>query len=73
MDTALLKADGRKVRVTVLGPYCRLNWSVRLEEDCAMGGRPLKAGATYIAGKSQLIFQANGSSTAPAPEGSTDD
>lgn len=43
-----------RVRATVLEPYCHLNWRVRLEEDGDINGSRLKAGATYIAGVSQL-------------------
>lgn len=44
----------RRVRATVLDQYCNLNWRVRLEEDGQVGGSRIKAGATYIAGVSQL-------------------
>lgn len=51
---ALLKLFKGTARVTVLERYCSLNWRVRIEEDCDVKGRPLSAGALYIAGRGQL-------------------
>ena len=53
-ETAILKTDSGNQRVTVLNQYCPLNWRVQLETDCIIHGYHLKAGATDIAGESQL-------------------
>ena len=55
-NAARVKSDGGSVRVTILGPFCPLNWRVRIEEPCVLRGHKLAAGSLYIAGKSQFIL-----------------
>lgn len=58
MRRATMHTPYGMVPVTVIRPFGRLNYEVRIEADCVLSGnRPLKSGALYIAGRSSLTFE----------------